>query len=150
MFYKVLMDNEIIDVIDGIQYCKYIKRSNLVLRCAWNERPEGIVSERLGKIFHVDGWLAPDIDNVFDGTVSLAEIDEDTFKELSEALASGETPSDGSLYDQTEEEPEQKLTLAQILKNRIAELEDENSQLRDEVLNTQMALCELYELVNLQ
>lgn len=148
MFYKVLMDEDIIDVLDGVQCCKYSKRSRMVLRCSEKERPEGIISERLGKIFHVDGWAVPDNIDLFEGIVSLVEINEDTYNTLLESITSGETPFDGSLYEQDEENPEQKLTLAQILKNRVAEVEGENAQLKEDLLNTQMALCELYELVN--
>lgn len=148
MFYKVLMDEDIIDVLDGIQCCKYSKRSKMILRCSEKEHPEGIVSERLGKIYQVDGWAVPENIDLFDGIVRLVEINEDTFNTLIESISSGETPFDGSLYEQDENNSEPQLTLAQILKNRITEVEDENTQLKEDLLNTQMALCELYELVN--
>lgn len=148
MFYKVLMDGDIIDVLNGIQCCKYNKRSRMILRCSENENPEGIVSERLGRIYCVDDWGAPFDAAQYDGVVHLVAIDEDTYKEMIEILASGEVPSDGSLYDQEDQNIEQKLTVAQILKNRLETVEHENAQLKEELLNTQMALCELYELVN--
>lgn len=148
MFYKVLMGEDIIDALDSLQCCKYSKRSKMILRCSEKERPEGIVSERLGKIYHVDGWAVPDKIDLFEGVVSLVEINEDTYNTLIESITSGETPFDGSLYEQDENNSEPQLTLAQILKNRITEVEDENTQLKEDLLNTQMALCELYELVN--
>ena len=148
MFYKVLMDEDIIDVLDGLQCCKYNKRSKMILRCSESESPEGIISERLGRIYHVDDWSAPSDDAKYDGIVHLVMIDEDTYKEMYELLASGEVPADGSLYEEEEQNSGQNLTAAQILKNRLDVVESENAQLKEDLLNTQMALCELYELVN--
>lgn len=148
MFYKVLMGEDIIDVLNGLQCCKYNKRSKMILRCSESENPEGIISERLGRIYCVDDWATPFDAEQYDGIVHLVVIDEETYKEMIDTLDSGEIPSDGSLYEQEGQDIEQKLTVAQILKNRLETVENENAQLKEDLLNTQMALCELYELVN--
>lgn len=148
MFYKVLMGNDIIDVFNGLQCCKYNKRSKMILRCSESENPEGVISERLGRIYRVDNWATPYDETQYDGVVSLVLIDEDTYKKMCESLDDGKFPDDGSLYDQEGQEDEQNLTTAQILRNRLDAVESENAQLKEDLLNTQMALCELYELIN--
>lgn len=149
MFYKVLMGEDIIDVLNGLQCCKYNKRSKMVLRCTERESPDGIISERLGRIYCVDDWGTPSDVTQYDGVVHLVAIDEDTYKEMSESLASGGVPMDGSLYEQVEQEEqvEQKLTAAQVLKNRLETVEGENAQLKEDLQKTQDMLKELYAMV---
>lgn len=119
MFYKVVMEDDIIDIMDGLQCCKYSRRAKMVLRCSERERPEGIISDRLGTIYRVKDWAVPIDDSHYSGIVEVIPIDEDTYKEISDALDSGDVPMDGSLYEQEEQDTEQNLTAAQILKNRL-------------------------------
>lgn len=150
MFYKVVMGDDIVDVMDGLQYCKYSSRAHMVLRCSEKDKPEGVISERLGAIYRVEGWTPPIDDTVYEGVVDIIPIDEDTYKEIAEALDSGDVPMDSSLYEQAEQddETEQKLTAAQILQKRLNAVEDENAQLKEDLQKTQDMLKELYEMVN--
>ena len=86
MFAKVVLDGLIIDTLNGINCCKYNKRSGMVLRCGIRDNPSGIISERTGEIYHVDGWTKfPDAVKPA-GTVELVYIDESEYKALAEAL----------------------------------------------------------------
>ena len=113
MYYKVLMDGDIIDVIDGLACCKYSRRAGMVLRCSESEKPEGIISERLGKVYAVDGWAIPCDAAQYSGTVSLVPIDEATYKTLRETLDAGELPAEEDPYEAETAPPDTELTPAQ-------------------------------------
>ncbi len=86
MFAKVVLDGRIIDVFSEYNCCKYDKRSGMVLRCGVGDNPSGIISERTGEIYQVDGWpLFPD-DNRSAGTVKIDYIEADEYEALVDAL----------------------------------------------------------------
>lgn len=90
MFVKVVLDGSIIDAIKEICYCRFDNRSGMVLRCSERDKPSGIISERTGEIYHVDGWPKfPDGVSAA-GTVTIDYIDETEYDALTDALdASG-------------------------------------------------------------
>lgn len=88
--YAVMKDGKVIDAVEVLSYCRYHPRSHMVMRCSENDQPEGIISERTGVYYHVDGWLHFPDDATSGGTVELKEIDETTYKALVEALDSGD------------------------------------------------------------
>ena len=139
MYYKVQLDGEIIDALDRLDCCKYVPRSRSVLRCTAKDSPEGIISARTGRYYHVDGWpgFPADVDSL---TVVLSEIDVDTYDAITAALDDGAYPEDGSLQDTEEESEESPKTTAQKLNERIEELESQNAMLLE-------CLLEMSEIV---
>jgi len=86
MFAQIVLNGQIIDAYKELRYCKYDKRSGLVLRCGSKDKPNGIVSERTGEIYQVEGWhLFPD--NVTTaGIVTIEYINETEYEALVKAL----------------------------------------------------------------
>ena len=86
MFVKVVLDGSIIDAIKELCYCRFDKRSGMVLRCSERDKPSGIISERTGEIYHVDGWPKfPDGVSAA-GTVTIGYIDDTEYDALTDAL----------------------------------------------------------------
>lgn len=86
MFAKVVLDGQIIDAFKELSCCKFDKRSGLVLRCGIKDKPCGVISERTGEIYQVEGWhLFPDSITPA-GVVAIEYIDEVEFDALVEAL----------------------------------------------------------------
>ena len=86
MFAKIVLDGQIIDAVKELRCCRYDKRSGRVLRCGTEEKPSGILSERTGEIYQVDGWpIFPDSVKPA-GTVEISYIDEEEYTTLKKAL----------------------------------------------------------------
>lgn len=79
MFFKVIKNNKIIDLVQNPKYIKYQKKHNVMLLCDENEA-EGIVSSDGNHYWHVEGF--PTMKNISVQTVSLVEIDEYEFNQL--------------------------------------------------------------------
>lgn len=79
MYYKVLKDGKVIDVLDHLVFVKYQKKHNIMVVCDESEA-QAIVSSDGQYIWHV-GWL---LKVPVDGyeTVELVEIDEYEYKQL--------------------------------------------------------------------
>ena len=82
MFYKVIKDERVIDVLSGLVYVKYQKRHDkMLLTSAYDA--QGIVSSDGDKIWHIN-YLYPFPDEIahkYD-TVFLEKIDEYEYKQL--------------------------------------------------------------------
>lgn len=99
-YYKVTLDDTIIDVLTELDRCKYSPRSRMVLRCGADDDPEGIISTRAGLYYHVDGWAEfPETVTGSGGTVTLEEIDEVSYLALDQVLDSEGSVSEGSAED---------------------------------------------------
>jgi hypothetical protein len=79
MYYKVLKDNKVIDVLDHLVFCKYQKKHDIMLLCDESEA-QAIVSSDGSYIWHVRGFYHIPV-NGYD-TVVLEEIDEYEYKQL--------------------------------------------------------------------
>lgn len=79
MYYKVLKDNKVIDVLDHLVFCKYQKKHGIMLLCDKSEA-QAIVSSDGSYIWHVK-WLYKIPVDGYD-TVELVEIDEYEYKQL--------------------------------------------------------------------
>lgn len=100
MFAQIVLNGQIIDAYTELRYCKYDKRSGLVLRCGSKDKPNGIVSERTGEIYQVDGWhLFPDTVATA-GVVTIEYINETEYDALVKAL------DEAGPVIQPEEDPE--------------------------------------------
>ena len=79
MYYKVLQDNKVIDVLDRLIFVKYQKKHDIMLLCDQSEA-QAIVSSDGSYAWHVN-WLYNIPVNGYD-TVELIEIDEYEYKQL--------------------------------------------------------------------
>ena len=79
MYYKVLKDNKVIDVLDHLVFCKYQKKHGIMLLCDESEA-QAIVSSDGTYCWHVK-WLYKIPVDGYD-TVELVEIDEYEYKQL--------------------------------------------------------------------
>lgn len=108
MFYKVIYDKNVIDVLNGLIYILYQPLNNLYLICGANDSPCGIQSSTQETFYHIDGMSEfPTSDFK---TVKLVEIDEEEYEILKEALGLNEE----IIYDEPEEpdvEPTEEETI---------------------------------------
>lgn len=79
MYYKVLKDNKVIDVLDRLVFVKYQKKHGIMLLCDESEA-QAIVSSDGSYFWHVE-WLYRIPVDGYD-TVELVEIDEYEYKQL--------------------------------------------------------------------
>ena len=82
MFYKVIKNDRVIDVLENLSYVKYQKKHNIMISCDQSDA-QGIISSNGQYIWHVD-WLYnfPDEAKGRYDIVSLEEIDEYEYKQL--------------------------------------------------------------------
>lgn len=79
MYYKVLKDNKVIDVLDNLVFVKYQKKHNLMLLCDKSEA-QAIESSDGLHFWHID-WLYNIPVDGYD-TVELVEIDKYEYNQL--------------------------------------------------------------------
>ena len=79
MYYKVLKNDKVIDVLDHLSFVKYQKKHNIMISCKQDEA-QGIISSDGEYIWHVKGLYNIPI-NKYD-TVEIKEIDEYEYNQL--------------------------------------------------------------------
>lgn len=79
MFYKVIFNNRVIDVLDRLVYLKYQQKHNMMVLCNESEA-QAVLSSSKDDIWHVNGWYNIPISGY--DTVDLVEIDEYEYKQL--------------------------------------------------------------------
>ena len=79
MYYKVLKDNKVIDVLDHLTFVKYQKKHNIMVACLKSEA-QAIISSDKKHFWHVDGLYALPVDDC--DTVELVEIDKYEYEKL--------------------------------------------------------------------
>ena len=79
MYYKVLKDGKVIDVLDHLAFVKYQPKHNIMIGCLEHEA-QGILSSEGEYIWHVEGMYRIPIMGY--DTVELIEIDEYEYKQL--------------------------------------------------------------------
>lgn len=79
MYYKVLKNEKVIDVLDHLTFLKYQPKNRIMVVCAQNEA-QAIMSSDEEKIWHLKGLYRIPVDG-FD-TVAVEEIDEREYKML--------------------------------------------------------------------
>jgi hypothetical protein len=79
MYYKVVKDNKVIDVLDRLTFVKYQQKHGIMVACAKNEA-QAIVSSDEEHIWHVVGLYNIPADGY--DTVTLIEIDEYEYRQL--------------------------------------------------------------------
>lgn len=89
MFYKVLKEGKVIDVLDKLTFVKYDDNRNRIVLCG-NKTAQGIVSSNGNTVWHVRGYHSLSCPN--HETVDLYEINEAEYHKL-KAL-NGKTPEE--------------------------------------------------------
>lgn len=79
MFYKVIKDNKVIDVLDHLTYLKWQKKNKIMLLSDEGEA-QAILSSDGNTVWHVDGLYDLPVDGY--DTVSIQEIDIYEYKQL--------------------------------------------------------------------
>lgn len=79
MFYKVIKDNKVIDVLDHLTYLKWQERNKIMLLSDLNEA-QAILGSDGNTIWHVEGFYDLPVDGY--ETVTLKPIDEYEYKQL--------------------------------------------------------------------
>lgn len=79
MYYKVLKNNRVIDVLDCLVFVKYQKKHGIMIACDQSQA-QAIVSSDGKYIWHVYGLYGIPVDGY--DTVELVEIDEYEYKQL--------------------------------------------------------------------
>ena len=79
MYYKVLKNNKVIDVLDRLTFVKYQKKHDIMIACDKSEA-QAIISSNGEYIWHIDGLYRIPVDGY--DTVELVEIDEYEYKQL--------------------------------------------------------------------
>lgn len=79
MYYKILKDNKVIDVLDHLCFVKYQKKHDIMVNCL-KEEAQGILSSDGEYIWHVVGLYAIPVEGY--DTVELSEIDEYEYRQL--------------------------------------------------------------------
>lgn len=89
MFYKVLKDNKVIDVLQGLTYLKYQPKNKIMVLCGENEA-QAILSSDGNTIWHEVSLYDLPVSGY--DTVSVCEIDEYEYKQLK--VLNMKTPED--------------------------------------------------------
>lgn len=79
MYYKVVKDNKVIDVLDHLSFVKYHKKNNIMIACDQSEA-QAIVSSDGVYIWHVVGLYGIPVSGY--DTIELVEITEYEYKQL--------------------------------------------------------------------
>ena len=79
MYYKVLKDGQVIDVLDHLVFVKYQKKHNIMLLCEESET-QATVSSDGSYVWHLDWLLNVPVDGY--ETVDLKEIDKYEYEQL--------------------------------------------------------------------
>jgi len=123
MFYKVIKDNEIIDVLDNITFVKIQIVHNRLIVCP-EKFAQGILSSNGANVWFVNGLIEENINEY--QTVELIEVDETEYNILKDALSSNESIE---IPEEPEEQPEENEptedelnTLEFVRESKIAEM----------------------------
>lgn len=91
MFYKVIKDGKVIDVLDKLIFLKYQPKHKIMVLCSESEA-QAILSSDKNTIWHEETYYnIPEHTDCYD-TVSVVEIDEYEYKQLK--MLNGKTPEE--------------------------------------------------------
>ena len=89
MYYKVMYNNRVIDVLDHLIFMKHQSKHNIMVLCSESEAQATLSSDG-ETIWHVKGWYNIPVDGY--ETVELIEIDEFEYRQLK--MLNGKTPEE--------------------------------------------------------
>lgn len=116
MYYKVIGDGTVLDVLKNPQYVTYQERNKLIVLCSRNGA-RGVLSTDGSTVWHVAGWKDIPLPDVI--SAQLIEIDEEEYEILKSAIGS----EDKTHEDNTQSEPEpSEVTLEYVKEKKIARM----------------------------
>lgn len=80
MFYKVMKNNRVIDVLDQLLYVKYQPKHNIMVLCSEDEA-QGFLSSNGNTIWHEPSLYKIPVEGVYD-TVSIESINQYEYNQL--------------------------------------------------------------------
>lgn len=89
MYYKVLKDNKVIDVLDHLTYLKWQPKNKIMLLSDL-DGAQAILGSDGNTVWHVEGFYDLPVDGY--DTVDLVEIDEYEYKQMK--MLNGKTPQE--------------------------------------------------------
>lgn len=89
MYYKVIKNDKVIDVLDRLMYLKYQPKHNIMVFCEDSEA-QAILSSDQNHKWHVKGFYKIPVDGY--DTVELVEIDKYEYEQLK--VLNGKTPEE--------------------------------------------------------
>lgn len=89
MYYKVIKDNRVIDVLDSLTYLKWQPKHKIMVLSDENEA-QAILSSGKNDIWHVKGFYKVPVEGY--DTVEIQEIDKYEYKQLK--MLNGKTPEE--------------------------------------------------------
>lgn len=116
MYYKVIGEGTVLDVLKQPQYVTFQERNKLIILCERNGA-RGVLSTDGSTVWHVAGWKEIPLPNVI--SVQLIEIDEEEYEILKSAIGSEDSSSDEA--PQTESAPSE-VTLEYVKEKKIAKM----------------------------
>lgn len=118
-YYKVIKNNEIIDVLDKLHYVRRNPRNGVILSCG-EDNGQGIISYDGSTIYKLDDALGGDYD-----TVILESIDEAEYTRLRDLLdgVEPELPNEDEENEPTEQ-PKEPMSIGEM-RTKITELEEQ-------------------------
>jgi hypothetical protein len=79
MYYKVLKNNKVIDVLDRLSFVKYQQKHDVMIACD-KSQAQAIISSNGEYVWHVNGLYRIPVDGY--DTVELVEVDEYEYNQL--------------------------------------------------------------------
>jgi hypothetical protein len=79
MYYKILKDNKVIDVLDHLSFVKYQQKNRTLLLCDKSEA-QAVISSDGDRVWHVNWMYTLPVDGC--DTVELVEIDRYEYEQL--------------------------------------------------------------------
>ena len=89
MFYKVIKDNKVVDVLDRLTYLRWQPKNKIIVLCGEGDA-QAILGSDNNTIWHVEGFYDLPVSGY--ESVRLVEIDEFEFKRLK--MLNGKTPEE--------------------------------------------------------
>ena len=90
MYYKVMKNNKVIDVLDHLTYLKWQKKNKIMLLCNEGEA-QAILGSNGNTVWHVEGFYDLPIEAGEYETVKLIKIDKYEYSQLK--MLNGKTPT---------------------------------------------------------
>lgn len=91
MFYKVLKNNKVIDVLDHLTYLKWQPKNKIMLLCGEGEA-QAILASDNNTVWHVEGYYDLPVEAGNYESVSIQEISQFEYKQLK--MLNGKTPEE--------------------------------------------------------
>ena len=89
MFYKVIKDNKVVDVLDRLTYLRWQPKNKIIVLCGEGEA-QAILGSDNNTIWHVEGFYDLPVSGY--ESVKLVQIDEYEYKQLK--MLNGQTPEE--------------------------------------------------------